>query len=224
MWCCSPRTSRSPSPAAGPNGSCSDGSTRPWPRCCKPWNPSWGGLYTHVRDGYNIGKPPMDTRPATIGTRTRPRPPAGRPRCAPTRPPHRGHGDRDRGLALLRPARLRHHRRTAQRRPRPLPATRATRWGRPRPRRLGQDHRVRDPPQSQVHRLPGVQPARVPIRTRQGQRPRQVGVVTRTHPRTADREMDVRRTPPAPTPAAAPATAPPRTPAPKPAAPTYCAA
>jgi site-specific DNA recombinase len=64
--------------------------------------PVLGGLYTHVRDGYNIGKPPMDTRPATIGTRTRPRPPAGRPRCAPTRPPHRGHGDRDRGLALLR--------------------------------------------------------------------------------------------------------------------------
>ena len=44
--------------------------------CCKPWNPSWGGLCTYVRDGYNIGKPPTDTKPATIGTRTRPRPPA----------------------------------------------------------------------------------------------------------------------------------------------------
>jgi hypothetical protein len=46
----------------------------------------------------------------------------------------------------------------------------------------------------QVHRLPGVQPARDPLPEREGQRPGQVGVVTRTDTPAADPEVDVRRT------------------------------
>ena len=43
---------------------------------------SWGGLCTHVRDGYNIGKPAYGYQACTYPHPNPARPPAGRPRCA----------------------------------------------------------------------------------------------------------------------------------------------
>lgn len=101
-------------------------------------------------------------------------------------------GHPDRHLAASRPTGLRRDRRTPQRRPRRLPAARTAGWP-PRPRRLVQDQRGRHPAQPEVHRLPGLQPSRLPFPARAGQRSAVVGVVGAAGPRAADPEVDVRR-------------------------------
>ena len=90
------------------------------------------------------------------------------------------------------------HRRSAQRRPRPVPAAAADpRQGPTRRRRLDQDLRARHPRQPEVHRLHGLEPAQaVPSRaprSRQGQPAQRMGLVAAPDPRTARHQGDLRR-------------------------------
>ena len=106
---------------------------------------SWGGLCTHVRDGYNIGKPPYGYRAKLI---RHPSPVKAARGATKTRlEPDGLRAETVTQIAAWRQERrrVRHHRRPAQRRPRDLSAAHASRRAQPRSRRVGQDQRVRNP-------------------------------------------------------------------------------
>jgi site-specific DNA recombinase len=109
---------------------------------------SWGALCTHVREGWNIGKPPYGykakfyrhpspTKAAKGQTKTRLEP------------------DGIQGETVTQIAAGRYHEGLGY-------DTIADR----------EDQRLRDAARPQVHRLPGVQPPRLPLTTRQDQRSR----------------------------------------------------
>ncbi|SFM77413.1 Uncharacterised protein [Nocardia asteroides] len=93
--------------------------------------------------------------------------------------------------ASRREPRLPGDRRTAQHRPRPLPAP-ATQQRQTRPGPLVGVLGPRDPDQPQIHRLHGVEPARQQER-RRARPAREMGVVTRAHPRTPGHPRGVGR-------------------------------
>lgn len=153
---------------------------------------SWGGLCTHVREGWNIGKPCYGYKAKPSGTPIPSRRPEGRrrPGWNPTgqarKPsPRSPSGATKRESATTpspsgstpTPVGIR-------RRSRPVGRGHAGRGARPASTR---SCATRSTPAS------GVQPACVSLPERQGQRPGQVGVVARADARAADPEVDVRR-------------------------------